>query len=341
MRTEAPSRTAALCLLLPVLLPAQEAAPVPDLAARLRGAWSAAESGQVFWFDGARCVVAYGLQQTLMSVTYRVDGAGIERRLLAQDMPPIVSGIEFEGDDELRLVGSGRTLTLTRIAGAADEPPEAVRTKPMEFGERQPDAEEIARIAAELVAGRDREQAVRAELQATQERLLARYAEEGIQASPWQDPELQPVVARMHGIDRENSRRLKDLLADIGWIDAARFGAAANESAFLIVQHCGNLAMLRSVVAALQAEFAAGHAAAGPRYALMHDRLMLERGGQQRYGSQLHPRADGSLHFPRLEDPAGVDERRAAVGLESLDDYAERMGGDAVERPAGYAPGCG
>jgi hypothetical protein len=62
-------------------------------------------------------------------------------------------------------------------------------------------------------------------------------------------------------------------------------------------------------------------------YAYLHDRVAVNTGGLQRYGTQ--PRrecnADGSLSPQPLEDPAQVDERRAELGLGTMADAMAEM----------------
>ncbi len=336
---DAPLALAAVPLVLACLaappLPAQHA-EAPGLAVRLRGTWSSPATGQTIRFDGAECVVAHRLRQTLMTVEYDADGSRIVRAVAGSPEQPVVSRIEFTDDEHAKLVGQAHTLELTRIAAATDPIPEAVSIEPMRLGTRDPAADEVAAIREQLESRREREQDIREQLSQVEERVRARLASEGRAADPFSDPEMQDVMSRMMAIDDANTRYVKDLMADVGWIDAARFGDAANDAAFLIVQHCGNLALLRAVTPALKAEFDAGRAPQGPRYALMYDRLTLALGGRQRYGSQLLGRPDGSLYFPRLEDPATVDLRRRTVGLGTLADYAKRFDGAPVQMPEGY-----
>ncbi|HEY8524359.1 MAG TPA: DUF6624 domain-containing protein [Acidimicrobiales bacterium] len=71
------------------------------------------------------------------------------------------------------------------------------------------------------------------------------------------------------------------------------------------------LALVRAAVAAGQAS--------RTELAYLEDRVALNRGRPQRYGTQIGC-VDGRAEPAELEDPEGVDERRAAVGLSPLDD---------------------
>lgn len=68
---------------------------------------------------------------------------------------------------------------------------------------------------------------------------------------------------------------------------------------------------------------AAGEANSG-NFAGLTDRLTLKLTGKQRYGTQLHCPGQWREPLP-LEDPAGVDALRTAVGLGPLADYVATM----------------
>jgi hypothetical protein len=81
---------------------------------------------------------------------------------------------------------------------------------------------------------------------------------------------------------------------------------------------------MRQVLARMEPLAKAGEVR-GSDYALLYDRTALADGRPQRYGSQLGCDG-GKLGFLRMEDPAGVDARRKAVGLtETLAEYAKRF----------------
>ena len=52
--------------------------------------------------------------------------------------------------------------------------------------------------------------------------------------------------------------------------------------------------------------------------AMLVDRMLMRKDLPQRYGSQLTTNKDGKLVVYPMEDPAGVDARRAAVGMKPV-----------------------
>ena len=56
------------------------------------------------------------------------------------------------------------------------------------------------------------------------------------------------------------------------------------------------------------------------QYALMKDRILMDEGKPQIYGSQIE---NGKLY--KLENPKTVNERRKEMGMESIEDYLKRF----------------
>ena len=56
------------------------------------------------------------------------------------------------------------------------------------------------------------------------------------------------------------------------------------------------------------------------QYALMKDRILMDEGKPQIYGSQIE---NGKLY--KLENPETVNERRKEMGMESIEDYLKRF----------------
>ena len=56
-------------------------------------------------------------------------------------------------------------------------------------------------------------------------------------------------------------------------------------------------------------------------YALMKDRILMDEGKPQLYGSQIQ---NGKLY--ELEAPSGVNERRKSMDMEPLEDYLNKFG---------------
>jgi hypothetical protein len=178
------------------------------------------------------------------------------------------------------------------------------------FEQKTITAGRIAAIQADLAARKDREQRVRHEIT---ELIRAGTPLDALNSE-------SPVIKKMIEIDKENVTELKAILAECGWIDAARFGSRTANAAFLIVQHSGDDELMGGALPHIEAD-AKAKRINGDQYALLYDRLALSRGNLQRYGTQLSTRNRNEMFVEKLEDPEHVDERRKELGMQPLADY--------------------
>jgi hypothetical protein len=123
---------------------------------------------------------------------------------------------------------------------------------------------------------------------------------------------------------RRNALALRTIVARFGWPTEPRFGKAAAEVAFLIVQHADHDAafqeeMLPHVQAAAdRGEIPRSH------LAYLTDRVLVNRKQKQRYGTQVVEGGAACAFAPApLEDEGAVDTRRAAMGMPPLAAYLE------------------
>jgi len=124
----------------------------------------------------------------------------------------------------------------------------------------------------------------------------------------------------MAGVDADNTKYLRALVVEQGWIDAKRFGRRTATNAFLIVQHSGDLRLMQGALPEIEKDMKAG--IGDPQdYALLYDRLKLNLGERQRYGSQIGQNEKGEAILLPLEDKAKVEEFRKAIGLFPLSQY--------------------
>ena len=114
-------------------------------------------------------------------------------------------------------------------------------------------------------------------------------------------------------VDRANTARLREVVGKYGWPGHRLVGEAAAHAAWLLAQHAPPddqeqyLPLLEDAVA---------RGDASPRdLAYLRDRVLMHRGQPQLYGTQYMVR-DGVLTLWAVQDPGGLDGRRAALGLE-------------------------
>jgi hypothetical protein len=115
-------------------------------------------------------------------------------------------------------------------------------------------------------------------------------------------------LARAHGV------RIRQIVEAHGWPGRSMVGGDGAFAAFLLVQHAGP-EVQRACLSALRGAVTRGDA--NPEHlAAVSDRIELESGGSQIYGTHLALDDDGE-HVPLIGvvDPDRLDERRVALGL--------------------------
>jgi hypothetical protein len=219
----------------------------------------------------------------------------------ARITPSVVAASEREGSNEARYTGN----VQSRFTPPAGQPI-------VMFGE------DIA-VTHEAISA-ERAQAVRdLEAMASSDQLYRGRSTTGeLTSEEWK---LQTAI------DAANMKRLAQIIDTYGW-PGLRFAGAASQTAFLVLQHADPatqrkyLPLLRDAVR--RSDAMGGH------LAMLEDRLLVDEGKPQIYGSQL---AANPLRFEPIEDEALVDERRRSVGLEPLAEYAKHFGLTWTPRP--------
>jgi hypothetical protein len=141
------------------------------------------------------------------------------------------------------------------------------------------------------------------------------------------DPSLpdEVLAKEMWKVDAENTSYLEGVVKELGWVDAVRFGAAACNDAFLLVQHSQSLPLMTTVLPKVKEDVTSGRIG-GQTYALLYDRTHLELGERQRFGTQMARNPAGDLVIPALEDREKVDQYRKEVGMGPISDYLRSFG---------------
>jgi hypothetical protein len=145
-----------------------------------------------------------------------------------------------------------------------------------------------------------------------------------IQSAPQDTAALRRAAAEQDRVDEVNATRLQAIIREHGWPARSEVGPEAATAAFLIVQHADHdVAFQKEYLAFLEQEHARGQAP-GEAVAQLADLTRLAEGRPQLYGTQVDI-LNGQLVVAPLEDEAGVDRRRATLGLGPLAEYIARV----------------
>lgn len=134
---------------------------------------------------------------------------------------------------------------------------------------------------------------------------------------------------RMHIIDSVNTIKLNCLIQKYGFPTWRLVGRTASDQAWLIAQHSDKTFMfnfMRLYKAAVK------ECNANKRnLALMEDRVRLNDGRPQIYGTQIIGFSNDNNGFYPIGNVMEIDSRRKSVGLKPIKEYAESFGLDSIK----------
>ncbi len=131
------------------------------------------------------------------------------------------------------------------------------------------------------------------------------------------------LTARWGATDRSNTRRVSELVDQHGWFRISTFGEDADRNGWLLVQHADHDLELQKRILGVLEPLVAAKETSPSHFAYLYDRVATHENRPQRYGTQGECAGPGVWRPGPIEDAAHVDERRNAVGLAPLADYAK------------------
>ena len=126
-------------------------------------------------------------------------------------------------------------------------------------------------------------------------------------------------------INRQDSicvEKVIDIVEEHGWLGKSRVGDKANQAIWLVIQHA-KLEAQEKYLTLLKASVEQGESE-GWHLAFLKDRILMYKDQKQIYGTQSV--WDNTIKKNRIhpiENVEQVNERRASLGLEPIEEYAE------------------
>jgi len=127
----------------------------------------------------------------------------------------------------------------------------------------------------------------------------------------------------MKELHNRNAKTLNDIIDTIGYPTIDKVGKEANEATWLVIQHSiGQPVFMKKC--AILLESAVSENKADPKYlAYLTDRIAVFEGKPQLYGTQFDWDEYGNLSPNLFDHVTKVNERRKAIGLNTLEEQTE------------------
>lgn len=127
-------------------------------------------------------------------------------------------------------------------------------------------------------------------------------------------------------IFRKNKTRAEEIFNEYGYPGYDLIGEKAEQAYWLMVQHSDfDPEFQKKVLVGLEKQVENGNANSR-NFGLLTDRVRLNTGKKQVYGTQVTYISQNGQAIPKpLKDSANVNKRRAEVGLEPIEEYLNLM----------------
>lgn len=142
-------------------------------------------------------------------------------------------------------------------------------------------------------------------------------------ATAMKESDLPKEFQRMMIVDRINTRQLVAWVRKCGWPRKGVHGEAATGAAWMLAQHA-EPATQKAFLPYLEKAARAGDASASD-FAYLADRLAAQDGRLQLYGTQMVQKGQCEFEFEKFDSRHEVNERRKAIGMQSLEEYERQF----------------
>ncbi|MEM9839874.1 MAG: DUF6624 domain-containing protein [Pseudomonadota bacterium] len=134
-------------------------------------------------------------------------------------------------------------------------------------------------------------------------------------------------IKHAKSVDLESAAYMKEVLKTYDWIDRKRFGDSVSAHAWLLVQHADDDVEFQALALSRMEPYVATGGVRKRQYAYLWDRVAVNQGREQRYGTQPTWECDANrkMALRPLEDPENVNARRADMGLNTVEEGLAEM----------------
>ena len=149
--------------------------------------------------------------------------------------------------------------------------------------------------------------------------LLKWMKESGQNPNKLTDSAQHPRLEELSRVDKENTKRLQEIVGQFGWPGKTLVGVDGAHAAWLLLQHADRDPAFQKKGLELMKQAPQGEVSLQD-VAYLTDRVSMKESGKQVYGTQVR-QVDGKWEPQPLVDPDAVDKLRAEAGLPPLAEY--------------------
>jgi len=131
-------------------------------------------------------------------------------------------------------------------------------------------------------------------------------------------PEYQESLGK---IDATNAVQIKKIIAEWGWPTISDFGAYTAKNVWLLVQHMDDDKEFQSLCLQKMGKLLSKNEVNKIDYGYLYDRVQVNGGKPQKYGTQGECVGKGEWKPKPLENEAKLDQLRADMGMPSMKEY--------------------
>lgn len=129
---------------------------------------------------------------------------------------------------------------------------------------------------------------------------------------------------RIMALAKRNTERLKEIVKQFGWPTISLVGPQASNSAWLLIQHADHNLKFQKYCLHLIREAAKIGDVLKENVAYLTDRVLINSGKPQLYGTQFYNHKGKLLPKP-IKDPDKLDVRRKQMGLQPFIIYTREL----------------
>jgi hypothetical protein len=123
-----------------------------------------------------------------------------------------------------------------------------------------------------------------------------------------------------------NQKRVGEIFAEHGFVGFDLAGESGSRNFWMIVQHSDHNPKFQKEVLTEMKKEVDKQNAISTNYGLLVDRVNLNTGQSQIYGTQVTYNMNNGQAYPKkLEDSINVNQRRKSIGLEPIEEYLNGM----------------